>query len=252
MQIILELAKNDIRKKIVGSYFGWFWLISKPIITIIVMWFVFSYGFKTPPVDGVDFFLWLSCGFVWWIFFSNTITDYTHSIVEYGYLLKQSKFNSIYILYFKFISNLTSLLLGSFILYVIYINNASVIYVSSLSFIYYIISLSVFTFNLGVLLASLRVFFKDVSEVLNSILQVLFWVTPIIWNVSLIPINYHWVLFLNPLTYIVEGVRDTFIYNVMFYENLHYAAFFWIGNIFLYLISNYIYKRLSVKFNDVL
>ncbi|WP_077316506.1 ABC transporter permease [Vibrio gazogenes] len=166
--------------------------------------------------------------------------------------MKQSKFNAIKILRFKFISSLISLVLGVVILYIIYFSTFSVVSYLSFTILYYVMALAFFTYNLGVFLASLRVYFKDISEALNSVLQVLFWVTPIIWNISLIPTNYHWVIYLNPLTYIIEGVRETLNHGILFYTELDKASLFWGTNLILYIFSKYIYQRLSLKFNDVL
>lgn len=70
-KLILELAKNDFKKRSAGSYLGIVWSFIQPMTTICVMWFVFSIGFKSPPIEGVPFILWLSAGMIPWFFFQR-------------------------------------------------------------------------------------------------------------------------------------------------------------------------------------
>lgn len=51
--ILWGLAKNDVKSKFASSFLGTVWAFIQPLITILVFWFVFQAGFKSPPVDNV-------------------------------------------------------------------------------------------------------------------------------------------------------------------------------------------------------
>lgn len=252
MSMIFQFSKYDLKKKVSGSYFGWFWLIMKPLLTILVMWAVFSYGFKTPAVNGSAFIVWIACGLVVWMFFSETINDITNSLIEYNYLLKQTNFKSKKIIDIKIISNILLHISLFSLLFIIYFISGGELKVSLLLVFYYFISLIAFTYSLGLLLSSLRVFIKDISDMLNAVLQVAFWVTPIIWSISLIPKEYIFFLNLNPLSYIVQGYRDVLVNQSTPINTWEDTIIFWCEIILLYIISSFVFHRLEKQFNDVI
>ena len=72
-KLIWSLAKNDFKTKYAGSYFGTIWAFIQPIVTVLVYWFVFQKGLKSPDISmgqGVEvpFVLWLIAGIVPWFF----------------------------------------------------------------------------------------------------------------------------------------------------------------------------------------
>ncbi|EEX0621662.1 ABC transporter permease [Escherichia coli] len=250
--MILQFSMYDLKKKVAGSYFGWFWLIMKPLLTILVMWAVFSYGFKTPAVDGSAFIVWVASGLVVWTFFSETINDMTNSLIEYNYLLRQTNFKSKNILSIKLLSN-SFLHMSLFsLLFVIYALSGGAAKLSLLLMFYYFISLVAFTYSLGLLLSSLRVFIKDISDMLNAVLQVAFWATPVIWNIKLIPKEYVYILNLNPLSYVVQGYRDILVNQNAPLNTLGNGVVFWCEIIVLYIGASFVFHRLERQFNDVL
>jgi len=72
---IMKLAKADLVKTYRGSALGWSWALVKPVVTIFVFWFAFSFGLRMGgQIDGYPFFLWLIAGFVPWFYMSSMIT----------------------------------------------------------------------------------------------------------------------------------------------------------------------------------
>ena len=80
--LIFQLAINDFKSRYVGSYLGIIWAFIQPLITILVLWFVFQVGFRSAPVDGFPFILWLSCGLIPWFFFSDSVNSAACSLTE--------------------------------------------------------------------------------------------------------------------------------------------------------------------------
>ncbi|CDN44469.1 hypothetical protein BN871_EX_00050, partial [Paenibacillus sp. P22] len=68
-KMLLQLTKNDIREKYLGSYLGIFWAFIHPAITILVFWFVFQFGFRSVPVGDYPYVVWLISGIIAWFFF---------------------------------------------------------------------------------------------------------------------------------------------------------------------------------------
>ena len=91
-RLILSLAKNDFKTKYVGSLLGMLWAFIRPVITVLVYWFVFQVGLGSQDVNGCPFVLWLITGLVPWFFFAEALSGGTASLLEYQYLVKKIVF----------------------------------------------------------------------------------------------------------------------------------------------------------------
>lgn len=251
--LIFNLAKNDFKTKYVGSYLGIIWAFIQPIVTILIYWFVFQFGLKSSsPVKEVPFVLWFTSGLIPWFFFQEALLNSTNSLIEYSYLVKKVVFKISILPIIKIISAMFIHLVfivfitGMFIAYGYEITPymLQVIYYSGCTFIL-VLAISYST-------SSIIIFFKDLGQIIGILLQMGMWLTPIMWSYTILPENLQWILKLNPLYYIIEGYRDTFINQVWFWERYNQTLYFWGLCITLFFISTKIFKRLKPHFSDVL
>lgn len=96
-KLIVNLAKNDFKKKFAGSYFGVVWAFIQPVITVLLYWFVFEFGLHQKVNDlrtgiEVPFVLWLMGGLVPWFYFQEALNGGTGVLDEYSYLVKKVVF----------------------------------------------------------------------------------------------------------------------------------------------------------------
>ena len=118
--------------------------------------------------------------------------------------------------------------------------------------IYYSFSMIMLVIGLSYITATLVGFFRDLGQVMNIILQFGMWLTPIMWQIDMIPGNLMWLFKLNPMYYVVQGYRDSLIYGVPFYNNIKQTLYFWMVVMVLMLIGSLLYRRLKPHFADVL
>ncbi|PKM47986.1 MAG: teichoic acid ABC transporter permease [Firmicutes bacterium HGW-Firmicutes-8] len=251
-KLIFELAKKDFRAKYLGSYLGMLWAFVQPTITILIFWFVFQLGFKSRPVDNFPFILWLLCGMVPWFFFSEAVSNATNAVIENSYLVKKVVFRVSVLPIIKIISALfihLFFIIFLFIMFLVYGYKPSIY---SFQVIYYLFATIVLALGISWITSSLVVFLKDIGQVVGMLLQFGFWLTPIFWSLKLVPEKYHIFLKLNPIYYIVEGYRNTFIYHSWFWQSPRQASYFWIITLVLFVIGALIFKRLRPHFADVL
>lgn len=90
--VLWGLAKNDVRAKFAASFLGSVWAFIQPLITLLVLWFVFQVGFRNPPVSDVPFMVWYAPAYLVWSFFSEALTSGTNCLIEYSYLVKKVNF----------------------------------------------------------------------------------------------------------------------------------------------------------------
>lgn len=96
--------------------------------------------------------------------------------------------------------------------------------------------------------------FKDLGQIINIILQIGVWMTPIMWNIDGMELNpiLITILKLNPMYYIVAGYRDSLINKAGFWEQPGMTIYYWILTIVLFIIGTKIFKKLKPHFADVL
>ena len=252
-KLILILIINDFKKQYLGSYLGLFWTFAQPLVYMLVIWFVFTYGFRHADLaSGVPYFLWLMSGMVPWFFFASGLVSGANSIVSNSFLVKKVSFR---------VSILPLVSIGSSLIIhiglVVFLIISAILYgykptLYWIQLIYYIFLSVFFLFGISWITASMRAFIKDINNFINIVLQIGFWATPIFWNASMIPPKYHWILNLNPAYYIVEGFRDTFINKIWFWQKPIDTFSFFIILFITFFLGAIVFKRLRPHFGDVL
>jgi len=251
-RLIVELAKKDMQARYLGSYLGILWAFVQPTVTVLIFWFVFQVGFKSAPVDDFPFILWLLCGMIPWFFFSDSLLNATNAITENSYLVKKVVFRVSVLPIIKIISALLIHLFFILFLFIIFMAYGHWPNIYSFQVIYYLFATIVLVLGLSWITSSIVIFLKDISQIVAMILQFGFWMTPIFWSMKMIPERFHVFLKLNPMYYVIEGYRNTFIYHHWFWESPRQLAYFWIMTISLFVFGAMIFKRLRAHFADVL
>lgn len=253
-KLIWSLSKNDFRKKFAGSYFGIIWAFVQPVCTILVFWFVFQVGFRSTDVDNVPYIVWLMCGMIPWFFFSEAWGSATGALLEYGFLVKKVVFQVHILPLVKIISAffVHAFFIGfMFCVFLFYGMTPDICWVQVL---YYCFCMTALVISLSFITTPLMVFFRDLGQIMNIILQFGMWLTPIMWNINTIdiPARYIKIFKLNPMYYVVQGYRDSFIYGVPFFNNIKQTLYFWVVVLLLMLAGSIIFRRLKPHFADVM
>lgn len=247
------LIGNDLKSRYSGSVFGVVWAYIQPLVTILVFWYVFQVGFRNPPVENVAYILWFIAGYIPWTFFNDGVMSSANVFYEYSYLVKKMKFRVWTLPIIKVFSSLyihtffLVFILGMYLLY------GYVPQLAWLSILYYTFCTFVLLLGNAYLLSSLAVFFKDTSQLVNVILQILFWLTPIFWTNDQMNDSVLRVLKCNPMYYIINGYREALINGSGFWQQpIGMTIYFWVFAAAILLIGLRVYQNLKVHFADLL
>lgn len=251
-KLIIDMSISDFKYQFLGSYLGVAWAVLRPLIFITVIWFIFTAGFKNIQLENeTPFILYLLTGYIPWMFFSDSVSGAMSSILNNRYLLKSVNFKVSILPIVRIVSAFylhgifIIIMIGVFLSYGYY----PTLYWIQLPF--YIFCLSILLLGLGWLTSSLRVFINDTAELVRVILQIGFWVSPIFWSLNIIPEKYLWIIKINPMVFIIEGYRNTFINNTWFWEDSELVLYF-VKCIVIFTLGIVIFKRLKPHFSDVL
>lgn len=250
--VIIGLAKNDFKARFATSYLGIVWAYIQPLITVLVMWYVFQIGFKNPPVDDIPFVVWFVPAYLVWSFFSEAVISVTNSFMEYQYLLKQVNFRVSVIPFIKIISSSFVHLAFIFFIYLIMFFYKMPITLYSIQVVYYFVCTVMLLLALGWLLATLQVFIPDTGSLVNILVQIGFWATPIFWSPDRVTPTVQNILKLNPMYYICQGYRESFLEQVYFWDHPYMTLVFWIEVIVLLLAGTVTFKKLRPYLVDLI
>lgn len=251
-QLIWNLSKNDFKTKYAGSYLGIIWAFIQPIITVLVYWFVFEVGFKSLPVGEYPYLLWLVSGMVPWFFFNDGIMNAMNGLVEYSYLVKKVVFKISILPIVKIISAafvhifFIGFLFGLYSLYGFYPN------VHFIQIFYYSGCMFVIVLGISYATSAIIIFFKDLGQLVAILLQIGMYMTPILWDLKMVPENIQWLFKINPMYYIISGYRQSLMTDTWFWERNILTPYFLIVTIVCFIGGSIIFKKSKPHFADLL
>ena len=250
--IIMTMAIREIQSRYVGTLAGFVWFVINPLMIILVFWFVFSVGFKVQPFGNIPFILVFVCGLIPWTMFSETLMANTNAITRNVHLVKKMVFPTEILSIVNLVASLIShvIMLGILLSLLLFYKISFSFY--NVQFFYYFIALSIFTLGLSWFFSAVNVFYRDVGQILGVILNMWFWLTPIVWLMDMVPKEYQYIIKLNPIYYIVEGYRFSFIYHVPFWVNYDLGIYFWGVSLLSLFMGGLIFRKLKPEFADVL
>lgn len=250
--ILFSLTKNDFKSQYMANYLGIIWAFAQPLVMLCIMWFVFQVGFKAKPVSGIPFILWLACGMLPWFFFADSISKGTNSILDNSFLVKKIAFRASTLPLVKLGGALVIhlfflvLLVGMFLYY----GYMPTIY--WLQIPYYLLCVCLLIIGISWFTSSTVVFIPDINQFISICLQLGFWVTPIFWSMDMVPKQFQLFLKVNPVYYIVNGYRETFITQVWFWDNHLATPFFLLQALSLLVLGAITFRKLRPHFANVL
>lgn len=214
--LIYNLAQRELRARYKKSLLGWLWSLINPASMLIIYTIVFGIFFNTQPeVAGnghtKSYGLFLFAGLVVWNMFNSTVTGAIIALQTSGGLLNKVYFPPSA----PAIANLMTVVLQALIeggilaVIMIALDNISITY---LLYPVILVLLALFGMGFGLFVSVFNVFYRDVGYLVSIGMQVLFYATPIIYPISIVPSWALPVIRLNPLTQLVEWCRDAFYY----------------------------------------
>lgn len=208
LRILGELVKSEFKLRYQNSFLGYFWTLIKPLLLFGVIYLVFSV-FMESPIENYPVYLLL--GIILWNFFSEATLMGMNSLLAKRDLVTKIYFPRSIIIFASTISSLVTLLLNLVIFLLFMFISGVEVQPVALFFIVYVVELYLVATGVTFLLAALYLRFRDLQHIWEILLQIGFWLTPIIYPVTIVPFQYHRYIFLNPLARIIEYSRDIFI-----------------------------------------
>lgn len=250
--LIISMARREVSTQYVGSVLGFIWTFINPMVMIFVFWVVFSLGFRIRPTNNVPFVVWLTAGMAAWFVFADIVNGSAGAIVSNAHLIKKILFHSQILPVVKIVSCLITHSVFLCVLIGLIAFHKMPFSLYYLQFIYYLLCMSVLALGISWIVSALNVFMRDIGQIVAVMLQMGFWATPIFWDIQMMPSKIQMIFKLNPMFYVVQGYRESFVYFSPFWRHPYLTVYFWAVTVILFVSGALIFKKLKPHFADVL
>lgn len=249
-ELLWVFSWRDIKVRYKQTFLGIAWAIFQPFLTMVVFTVFFGQLIKVPS-DGVPYPIFVYCGLLFWNYFSASLTNASNALVGSAGMIQKIYFPRLILpfssvitpiidyafaflvfigllLYYHFTPSFTGLLLIPILL---------------------IISL-VSSLGLGLIFASANVKYRDVKFILPFFIQLLMYITPVIYPVSIIPAKFRWLIYLNPMSGVINAARSSFLGT----DSIDWSALGLSGGISIALLflGMYYFKKTERFFADII
>jgi lipopolysaccharide transport system permease protein len=247
-------AISDLKNRYAGSSLGAYWNIIQPLIQILLFTFVFSQVMvaKIPGMDSstAAFAVYLSAGFIPWISFSEMVNRGSNTFIENAtYLKKLAIPEYIFILQIA-VTTILNLFISMILLCIITLLMGFGISVLWLLLPVVLVLFMLFGLGLALAFASINVFFRDVSQLLLSVVQIWMWMTPIVYIEDFLPAKFAQIIKFNPAYYFIDAFHKIIVYSE-YPSSMDWVVMISVTG--LSILTGYlIYKNLRAEIRDVI
>lgn len=214
--LLAELVRTDFKLRYQGSVLGYTWSLLRPLLMFAILYLVFAKFLKLG--DAVpNFPIYLLLGIVLWQFFADMTNQGLGAIVGRGDLIRKIRIPRWLIIVSTSISALINLGLNLIVVLVFIFFTKMDLLVSSLWLPLLLLEIYILGLGLSLILATAFVKYRDVSYIWEVIMQAGFYVTPILYPLSLITdVTFQKILLLNPMAQAIQDAR----YSVVTHQTI--------------------------------
>jgi len=208
--LLLYLVKSGLKAEHRNSYLGYFWWLLDPLLNIAVYYFLVVVILQR---GGENYAVFLVIGLVVWRWISSSINTSANSVLRYSSII-----NQVYLPKFIFplsftITQLVNFLFGTVVIG-LFLAIFGIMPTWHIVYLPIIIVITViFLLAIGSILGFFTVFIRDIDNVLQHIIRIFFYASPIIWEGGRLPPEYGLIVAVNPIAIIVNSYRDVLMYH---------------------------------------
>ena len=238
-------VKKDIRGKYKGSFLGVLWSFINPLLSVLVYAIVFS---QIMRFDIDNYVIYLITGVLPWTFFTSSINMGMTSILYNASIIKKVYFPRSILPISSVSSCLVNFLISCLVILVFVLFSGigitiHLLWLPLIALVQYFLCLGIVFF-----LSAVEIFVRDLEHIINFVLSMAFYVTPILYKAEQVPKNLRFILKLNPMAYIIDAYRDIFYYGVM--PNISSLLLVFLVSIIVMMLGYKVFERLQRGFAE--
>ncbi len=251
--MIQSMVIRDIRARYSGSLLGIFWSVIHPLTQLILYYFVFSVVLKTrlgPEYGGTNYAFWLIAGLLPWMLFVEVVNRSPGAVLEQSSVIKKMVFPSEILPFVHLAAAAVNHLIGLSILIGFLLLLGYGISLKIFMLFPYLFAIGIFTLGISWILSALNVFLRDIGQIIGVVVNIWFFLTPIIYPSHLIPQSLQSLFGLNPMLYVVDGYRMALLGKTEL-DLIGFSYLLLVGLV-LFALGGLTFKKLKPAFADVI
>ena len=230
----IYLGIHDVKLRYRRSIIGPWWVTLSTLVLVIALGFLWSKLFNTEISNYMPFF---TIGYIFWTFFLNQTTDSLIGFIQFSEIIKQIKLPYPVFLLRILLRNIVALFHNFVVMFLIIFIVGQGLNLNFFWFIPGFILILIALIPYSIILAFIATRFRDLNPAIMSIMQILFFFTPIIWQPDILPDRYFFALDFNPIFHALELVRNPLLGNETpihsYYIVLILSLFMWLASILI-------------------
>lgn len=244
-EMLINIVRRDLRSRYKGSFLGFLWTFINPLLQLIVYSTVFPFILR---VQQENYPMFLFVALLPWIYFTASVQGATTSLVAGANLVKKIYFPRAILPLSSIFTNLMNYVYSLVIVFAALLLTGVHLTFNVLWLPVVLLIESIFIIGLALILSALYVRFRDLEHIVGVVTFVWFYLTPIVFPISIFPDSMSEVIKYNPMVPIIESFRDILLYGKQpEWGSLGYASS--IGVILL-LIGIIIFRRCEKTFAE--
>ncbi|HWQ49979.1 MAG TPA: ABC transporter permease [Methanosarcina sp.] len=205
-ELLFFLALREIKIRYKQTMMGASWALLQPFFTMIIFTLIFG-RLAQIPSDGVPYPIFSYSGLLLWTYFSNALSQSSNSLVDNASLLSKVYMPRIFIPTAPCLSGLLDYVIAMSILAVMMVYYRFMPGISILLLPFIILLTFMLVSGIGYWLSSICVKYRDVKYIVPFFVQLLMFISPVIYPANIMGENLKWLLYLNPLTGLISAHR---------------------------------------------
>jgi lipopolysaccharide transport system permease protein len=240
---------RDIKLKYKQTVLGALWAIIQPFSAMVVFTIFFG-KFAKMPSEGAPYPVFSYSALVPWTYFSSAVALAGNSLVGNSDLLTKVYFPRVAIPGASVLSGLVDFFIASIILLGLIVYYNITLSWKLLFWPVLVIPMIFLALGLGLIFSSLNVRYRDIKYTVPFVMQMLLFITPIIYPISILPERFRRIAALNPLTGIIEAFRSTVLPN----KQVDFSLLFFsvVTSLIIFIIGLIFFRKTEKSFADII
>jgi lipopolysaccharide transport system permease protein len=247
LDLLAVLTQKELKVRYKSSFLGYLWSVANPLAMTLVFFLAFKVIMR---IQIENFMLFLIAGLFPWQWFSNSVGMAPGILLANSSLIKKVSFPRDFILLTMVVQDMLHYLFAVPVLVAVVLLYGIK---PTLAWLYgfpILLALQfLLTYGVSLIISSVNLFFRDLERLTQIFLMLLFYATPIFYSENMVPVEYRYLLKMNPLSPLIVSWRNLYMSGTIDFGYLIETSCW---ALFVFVLGKLVFKKLSSKFAEVL
>lgn len=249
-ELFYILSWRDLKVRYKQTILGVLWALLQPLVNMIIFTIFFG-NFAGIPSDGLPYPVFVLLGLTFWGFFSNSLSKAGNSFIENEQLVKKVYFPREILTFSSIVTSFVDFLISLVMLLVVimyYGLSVNLLFFALITLGVIITALS--SAGFGLFLASVNIKYRDVRYIIPFFLQLLIFISPVIYPLTIVRSSFQYILSLNPMTGVIDSLRSSLISGSIAHPDMLVISI--VTAVLSFLLGLVYFRRTERYFADII